>query len=288
MLYLMVSVLCSVSVGVLLKHWGSRGMDAAQLVTWNYLAAAGLAWGVLQPSPAVLSAASTPWPLLLGLGLALPVVFLLMARSLATAGIVRTDAAQRLSLLISLAAAFCLFGEAANSWKLAGLGVGLLAIGCLLARPAARSVWAERGGRAWPWLLATWAGYGLIDIALKQVASSGTATTAALALSFSLAFVLMLGLQLLRQARRRTRIDGRHLGAGLLLGVLNFANILTYIRAHQAMSESPATVFAGMNIGVVALGTLAGVLLFGERTSRLNQAGLLLAITAIVLIARGS
>ena len=288
MLYLMVSVLCSVSVGVLLKHWGSRGMDAAQLVTWNYLAAAGLAWGVLQPSPAVLTAAATPWPLLLGLGLALPLVFLLMARSLATAGIVRTDAAQRLSLLISLAAAFWLFGEVANAWKLAGLGVGLVAIGCLLARPGARSVWADRGGRAWPWLLATWAGYGLIDIALKQVASSGTATTAALAVSFSLAFVLMLGLQLLRQARRRTRIDARHLGAGLLLGGLNFANILTYIRAHQAMSESPATVFAGMNIGVVALGTLAGVLLFGERTSRLNQAGLLLAISAIVLIALGS
>lgn len=288
MLYLMVSVLCSVSVGVLLKHWGSRGMDAAQLVTWNYLAAAGLAWGVLQPSPAVLTAAATPWPLLLGLGLALPLVFLLMARSLATAGIVRTDAAQRLSLLISLAAAFWLFGEVANQWKLAGLGVGLVAIGCLLARPIARSVWADRGGRAWPWLLATWAGYGLIDIALKQVASSGTATTAALAVSFSLAFVLMLGLQLLRQARRRTRIDARHLGAGLLLGGLNFANILTYIRAHQAMSESPATVFAGMNIGVVALGTLAGVLLFGERTSRLNQAGLLLAISAIVLIALGS
>lgn len=288
MLYLMVSVLCSVSVGVLLKYWGSRGMDAAQLVTWNYLAAAGLAWGVLQPSPAVLTAAATPWPLLLGLGLALPLVFLLMARSLATAGIVRTDAAQRLSLLISLAAAFWLFGEVANQWKLAGLGVGLVAIGCLLARPTARSVWADRGGRAWPWLLATWAGYGLIDIALKQVASSGTATTAALAVSFSLAFVLMLGLQLLRQARRRTRIDARHLGAGLLLGGLNFANILTYIRAHQAMSESPATVFAGMNIGVVALGTLAGVLLFGERTSRLNQAGLLLAISAIVLIALGS
>lgn len=120
------------------------------------------------------------------------------------------------------------------------------------------------------------------------MASSGTATTAALGVSFALAFVLMLGIQLLRQWRGRTRLDGRHLAAGLLLGGLNFANILTYIRAHQAMSDSPATVFAGMNIGVVALGTLAGVCLFGERTSRINQAGLLLAIAAIALIARGS
>lgn len=286
MLYLIVSVLCSVSVGVLLKHWGSRGLDAGQLVTWNYLAASSLAWAVLQPSTAVLSAPSNPWLLLLALGVALPSVFLLMARSLARAGIVRTDAAQRLSLLISLAAAFWLFGEAGNGWKLAGLGAGLVAIVCLLTRPPAAA--RPTAGRAWPWLLATWAGYGAIDIALKQVASSGTATTAALGVSFALAFVLMLGIQLLRQWRGRTRLDGRHLAAGLLLGGLNFANILTYIRAHQAMSDSPATVFAGMNIGVVALGTLAGVCLFGERTSRVNQAGLLLAIAAIALIARGS
>lgn len=286
MLYLIVSVLCSVSVGVLLKHWGSRGLDAGQLVTWNYLAASSLAWAVLQPSTAVLSAPSTPWLLLLALGVALPSVFLLMARSLARAGIVRTDAAQRLSLLISLAAAFWLFGEAGNGWKLAGLGAGLVAIVCLLTRPP--TAVRPTAGRAWPWLLATWAGYGAIDIALKQVASSGTATTAALGVSFALAFVLMLGIQLLRQWRGRTRLDGRHLAAGLLLGGLNFANILTYIRAHQAMSDSPATVFAGMNIGVVALGTLAGVCLFGERTSRVNQAGLLLAIAAIALIARGS
>lgn len=286
MLYLIVSVLCSVSVGVLLKHWGSRGLDAGQLVTWNYLAASSLAWAVLQPSTAVLSAPSTPWLLLLALGVALPSVFLLMARSLDRAGIVRTDAAQRLSLLISLAAAFWLFGEAGNGWKLAGLGAGLVAIVCLLTRPP--TAVRPTAGRAWPWLLATWAGYGAIDIALKQVASSGTATTAALGVSFALAFVLMLGIQLLRQWRGRTRLDGRHLAAGLLLGGLNFANILTYIRAHQAMSDSPATVFAGMNIGVVALGTLAGVCLFGERTSRVNQAGLLLAIAAIALIARGS
>lgn len=288
MLYLVISVLCSVSVGVLLKYWGGRGMDAGQLVTWNYLAASSLAWLVLRPSTEVFSAPTTPWALLLVLGLALPAVFLLMARSLASAGIVRTDAAQRLSLLISLAAAFVLFGEVANHWKLAGLATGLVAIGCLLARPVQRSLWAERSGPAWPWLLGTWAGYGAIDIALKQVASSGTATTAALGVSFALAFVLMLALQLWRQARRRTRLDLPHLAAGLLLGGLNFTNILTYIRAHQAMSESPATVFAGMNIGVVALGTLAGVLLFGERTSRTNQFGLLLAIAAIGLIAHGS
>lgn len=286
MLFLLASVLCSVSVGVLLKHWSRQGMAPAWLVTWNYLAAAGLAWLVLRPSPDVLTAPGTPWPLLGTLGVALPVVFLLMARSLSTAGIVRTDAAQRLSLLISLAAAFLVYGEPASPTRLAGLAVGLVAIVCLLSRPA-RSLWAERGATAWPWLLGTWAGYGAIDILLKQVALAGTATTAALAISFGLAFALMLGIQLLRQWRGGPGPALRHLLPGLVLGVLNFGNILSYIRAHQALSHSPATVFAGMNIGVVVLGTLAGVLLFGERTSPANRFGLLLALVAIGLIALG-
>ena len=40
-----------------------------------------------------------------------------------------------------------------------------------------------------------------------------------------------------------------------------------------------------MNIGVVLLGTLVGVIAFGERLSTLNRAAVGLAILAIVLIA---
>jgi multidrug transporter EmrE-like cation transporter len=40
-----------------------------------------------------------------------------------------------------------------------------------------------------------------------------------------------------------------------------------------------------MNLGVVVLGALAGMLLFRERLSRTNLAGLLLALLAIALLA---
>ena len=97
--------------------------------------------------------------------------------------------------------------------------------------------------------------------------------------------VLMLGTQLWRQARRRTRLDLRHLGAGLLLGTLNFGNIVFYVRAHQQLHDSPAVVFATMNIGVVLLGTAVGMLASGERTSWLTRAAIVLAVAAIAVIA---
>jgi multidrug transporter EmrE-like cation transporter len=42
-----------------------------------------------------------------------------------------------------------------------------------------------------------------------------------------------------------------------------------------------------MNLGVVALGALVGLLVFRERLSRFNLAGVALALVAIGVIARG-
>lgn len=283
--FLVLSVICSVLVSVLLKLAPRRGVDIAQAVTWNYLAASVLSLLLLKPSLQSLQSGHTPWLALLGLAVALPGIFLVLARAVREAGIVRSDVAQRLSLLLSLAAAFLLFGEQANGWKLAGLGLGLLAIVGVTARDGGAT---ERSRSSWGWLLGVWAGFALIDILLKQVAAAGTPSTAALLVSFGIAFVLMLVWQLQRHVSGKSRLTLGNLGFGLLLGLLNFGNILFYVRAHQALPHSPATIFAGMNIGVVCLGALVGVLVFGEKTSVWNRLGLALAVVAIALIARGT
>lgn len=285
MFYLLFSVVCSVLVSVLLKLAARRGLDVAQMVTWNYLVAAALTAGVLRPPLATLQSIHAPWPALLVLAVVLPSLFLVLGRAVAVAGIVRTDVAQRLSLLLSLLAAFLFFGQAATPLKLLGLGLGLVAMLGITLRPRGPAVAGEAG--SWRWLLAVWVGFALVDVLLKQVALSGTPSMAALLACFSIAFALMLGLQLWRHARGRSRLRLRNAGAGALLGLLNGGNILFYVHAHQALPDSPATVFAGMNIGVVVLGALVGVFAFGEPTTRWNRAGLALAVVAIGFIAWG-
>lgn len=280
--FVLAAVLFSVLVSVLLKLMPRLGLDVSQVITWNYLAAGLLCLWLFDPPWSALRSPQTPWLALLLLAGLLPSLFLVLAASVRRAGIVRTDIAQRLSLLLSLAAAFTFFGEAADAWKLAGLGLGLVAIVALLAS-AETNAKGTRG--AILLLLTVWLGFALVDVALKLIARAGTPFAATLAASFALAFVGMLALQLWRHAAARSPLTWRNFVTGLLLGVLNFGNIICYVRAHRALPDSPAVVFATMNIGVVVLGTLVGVAAFGEPTSRWNRIGIALAILAIVVIA---
>ena len=150
MLNIVVAALCSVLVSVLLKLARRFDVDVGQAVAWNYVATSALTLAVLQPALPPLQQANTPWLTLAALGLLLPTIFLALAASVRHAGIVRSDAAQRLSLLIPLLAAFTLFGETLAPLKLAGCALGLLALAGLVWRdgPTADGNRAARWG--WP------------------------------------------------------------------------------------------------------------------------------------------
>ncbi|MDO5059795.1 MAG: EamA/RhaT family transporter, partial [Neisseria sp.] len=116
-----------------------------------------------------------------------------------------------------------------------------------------------------------------IDILFKQLAKGGAAFPAVLTVAFALAGVLMFGYLF----ARGTKWSRQSIMGGILLGCLNFGNILSYIRAHQAMKDNPTLVFAGMSIGVICVGTLVGAAAFKEKISSVNAAGLVLAVAAV-------
>lgn len=209
--------------------------------------------------------------------------FLALAASVRHAGIVRSDAAQRLSLLISLLAAFVMLGEKLDLLKGAGIGPGLLALLCMVWR--SERVAASDGAAMWAYPLIVLAGFAAIDILFKRVAQSGLPLGASLQAVFALSLVVALVLPLWHRVRRRMVFMRRSALAGMALGLANFGNILFYLRAHRALPQYPALIFASTNIGVVALGALVGVLVFRERLSRLNLGGVLMALAAIGMLA---
>lgn len=274
---LILSICCSVAVSVLLKVARQRGIPIGQAIGVNYGVASILCLMLLEPPLHTLASPSASWLLLACLGLLLPGVFLIMAASVRHAGIVLSDAAQRLSLLVPLTAAFLWFGENVSEQKLAAISVAFIALLALLIRPRSASV---QSMKTLICLVGVWLGYGTIDILFKEMARQGNAFSATLFGVFVLAGgVMLIGLTLARTQWQWTGVVG-----GLALGLLNFGNIYFYISAHQAYAANPSLVFASMNIGVIALGTLTGAVLFKEKLSRINQAGIVMAMLAIALL----
>ena len=99
MIYLLISILASVSVSVLLKIARQKQIGLAQAIGVNYAVATLLTAALLEPNFANWQQTLLPHAWLFGLlGVLLPSVFVIMGKAVQHAGIVKSDAAQRLSL----------------------------------------------------------------------------------------------------------------------------------------------------------------------------------------------
>jgi drug/metabolite transporter (DMT)-like permease len=282
MFYIFLSICCSVAVSVLLKLAKRYQIDVYQAITWNYSAAMLLTWIFFKPQ--LINLEGAPVFTYLSLGILFPLLFVVIAASVRITGIVRTDVAQRLSLFIPVLAAFLIFGEKPNTVKIIGIAIGFIAIICLIPWRQKMAV-RRRSSNSWFYLFTILVGMGIIDVLLKNIAKVTTVSFGtSLFIIFVLAFIVsIIGLIYLIYTRK-TRFSWPHILIGWVLGAANFGNILFYLKALKSLENTPSTVFSSMDIGVIVFGSLIGLFVFREKLSRLNLAGIILAIIAVVII----
>ena len=278
MWFVILSVICSVSVGIFLKVAKRFQLNVFQIITFNYFSALLLTYFAYQPN-LVVEQKSVPYSLFISLAFLLPIVFFIQAKSIKLTGIVKTDIAQRLSLFIPLIASYYLFNETFSSLKIIGFIVGFSAIFFTLNKKS------ESKSDNWVYPLLVLLGFGIIDILFKKVAVfKDFSFTTSLFLIFCGAFIVSIIFLIGKIIVKKEKLEMKNVLWGLALGILNFGNILFYLKAHKALAENPSTVFAGMNMGVIILGSLAGILLFKEKMTKWNYFGVLLAIISIIII----
>jgi len=278
MLFLLLSIFCSVSVGIIFKISRKFDITISQVIKWNYTFALLLCYLFFEPDLNAVNS-TAPWGVYTSLMLLLPSVFILLAVSIKHIGIVKIDAAQRLSLIIPILAAWFIFMEDFNALKLAGLAVGIPAIVMILIKKD------KSDSKNWLYPTLVLLGFGVIDVLFKQIALyKDLPYTTSLFVVFCGALITAIGIIAYEMLFMSKKLGLINLAFGALVGIFNFGNILFYLKAHQAFAKNPSTVFAAMNMGVIVLGSLAGILIFKEKLSKLNYFGLFFALIAIALI----
>ena len=279
MLFLILSVICSVTVGAIFKISRKYDVNANQVVASNYIFALLLCTVFFNPNVSAVTI-EVPWILYISIGILLPTVFLILIASIKHIGIVKTDAAQRFSLFIPILAAWFIFGEDFNALKIAAILIGFPAILFILSKPS------QNTENKWIYPSLVLLGFGMIDILFKQIALyTSLPYTTSLFIIFGIALLIMTAVVVYQFIYNNTSLQLKSLLFGILVGAFNFGNILFYLKAHQAFSQNPSTVFAGMNMGVIILGSFVGVVIFREKLTKLNYVGLVLALIAILFIA---
>ncbi|HEY1024250.1 MAG TPA: EamA/RhaT family transporter [Sphingobacteriaceae bacterium] len=282
MFYIIISICCNITVAVLFKLARRYHINTGQAIVWNYLTAIFLSWIFFQPQ--IGDVREGPVSIYIALGILLPSMFVVIARSIRHTGIVRTDVAQRLSLFIPVIAAYLIFDEIFSASRISGITLGFLAITCSIPWQRSDGAGNKRSG-LWLYPVTVFLGMGIIDILFKQIAQyTAIPYTSSLFIVFLLAFCLSGMVLFYLIFSKKTTFEWINLVCGIILGSFNFGNILFYLKAHQVLAKTPSIVFSSMNIGVIILGSLVGLFIFKEKLSKLNYFGIALAVISILII----
>ncbi len=216
------------------------------------------------------------------LGIGLLTMFFMIGLSTQKAGMSVTTVAAKISVVIPMFFSIVYYGEPVTRIKVAGICLALAALICTVIRPGKKDADPSR----WYLPLVLFVGLGGMDALVKFVqhefvsdASSAAFTGAAFFFAFSAGLLTCL----IRRVPFAGFVIPRVAVAGILLGTANFGSIYFLINALNSGIFDSAVLFGINSISIVALSVFCGMIIFRERLSVLNLAGVFMAGAAILL-----
>ncbi|GAB2980031.1 membrane protein [Mucilaginibacter puniceus] len=268
-------------VSVLFKLAKRYHIDVLQAITWNFTVAIILLVIINKPLITLQTFSLISIYPYVGLGILLPVLFLMIAASIRINGIVLTAIIERLALFIPLVIAYLLFNRSLNNFELAGIALCITSIFFFI--PWKRT--AKRSSGGWIYLVTIFIIMGIILTLFRHVAKNAIPNTTSLLIVFVLAFIVSLIFLGIHIARRKTRFSWPHILIGWIMGFAFFGYITFNLQIHYAMATQPRAAFSSLNVGIITLAMMVGLFIFNERLTKLNKIGIFLALVAIIIIA---
>ncbi len=282
---LLLSILCSSIIFVVFKLYAIHGVQTGYAIIVNYLTACLVGFLLYDAPIGLPEITSKSWfPGTLFLGVLFIVIFNLMARTSQELGVSVASVATKMSLVVPVILGIVIYGEKLGGLKVIGV---FLALGAVFFTSIKETPKALRRATLWlPGLV--FLGSGIIDASIKYLQEYYVSTSEFPLLSATIfATAACSGLIFIgvRWRKAPLKVNYRNLLGGIALGVPNFFSIYYLLRALQNDFLNSASIFTINNVAIVMLTTLLGILLFKERISLQNWAGIALAVISIVLIA---
>lgn len=287
MLDLALSILFSSLIFVIFKLFEVYKVQTLYAIIVNYITAFIVGVVSFEGQLAINDIPAKPWFVgAMSLGVLFIVVFNLMAKTSQQLGVSVASVATKMSLVIPVLFGVFLYKEELDNIKIIGILLALAAVYFASVRNKSLSV--KRNSLLLPLLV--FIGSGIIDVSIKYFEArlvSEIEFPIFTAFVFGSAAISGIIFVLIRLQKNPLKVNFRNIIGGLVLGVPNFFSIFFLLRALQYATLNSASIFTINNVAIVMFSTLLGILLFKERISQKNWAGITMAVISIILVALG-
>lgn len=295
MMYLLLSIACSTAI-MLIFRWLDRykvhGFYAIILNYWVCVIT-GIVSGAVSIDT-LWAMWQAPWlPIALLLGALFIGGFYTIQLTVRHSGITVASIASKNAMVISVTAAFFLYGDVVSPLKILGILTAIIAVVLASVRKKTIANGPALGHGVWVFPLLAFLTSGTIETLLKYAQHFYLSQeqyplfliflfgTAAIIGSI---FYVVTRFTPTHQAHWQWRHAGRNLLGGIALGLPNYGSIYFLIRTLEQPAWESSIVYPVNNIGVVLAAAIAAYIFFREKPNRYNAVGIVLAIVAIILI----
>lgn len=293
MFYLAGSIVLTSYLTLAFKACEKYKVSIFQAIVFNYLTCVITGSVVNGSFPVNAEVIQTPWfKWACVMGVLFVSIFNVVGITAQKINVAVASVANKLSLIIPVVLSVYLYGETVQGWKLAGVLLALLAVVLTCYQSKEKNTQKPGGIKKWEYFLPLilFIGSGLLDALInhvqKQYVTDGN-RNAYLISGFLSAGVIGFTVLFIQYARGRQQFALKHVLAGVLIGIPNYFSIWFLVRF---LKESPWQSSASIpvnNMGIVLFSSIMAWLLFKEKLSKLNWAGIALSVIAIYLIAFG-
>lgn len=273
---------------VILKYFQRWKVNNLQGLTFNYITASTLSFFITyNENMHQLQFAGDFFAPALMIGLLFIMVFYITAMTAQKSGLAIASIASKMSMTIPIFAGVFLFNDKVTAWRVTGVLLALVAVFLSGSSSGKTESNTTKVSYLLPVLL--FIGSGLVDTSIK-ISEHYFIKPENINLYFAFLFgtagffgVIVL---VYKYIRLKQVITIQSVAGGVGLGVANYFSLIFLVRALAAEGAESSIIFAMVNMLVVVLTTVSGILLFQEKPSKINVAGLALALAALVILSR--
>ncbi len=289
MIFLFLSLFCSVLLGFIFKLFVRFEVDIFQAIVFNYLTCFVCGWLHLGHFPLGAEHFGTPWmPYALVLGLIFITGFNAAAYTVRYFGVTISQIMQKMSILMTVPFAVFVYGESSNWGKIAGFFLALVAI-ILVNWPSDKlESNADSFKNKWWIPLLAWVLAGSLEVLFVVVNHEKLADLSDptfIITIFGTAGCLGMLLAGWGWLKKELIFAWKNVAGGVLLGIPNYGSMLFMLWALDSGLEG-SFVFPVTNVGIIVATTFGAVMFFHERLSKINWIGITVAVIAIIMISQ--